>query len=148
MMIALQKIKNGLGLPLQMKKYFQIPLNTDKISVTIAICQLSQMISNVVSLIGIILVEIAIFLVIMTKIITLKLATMLDVTSLVDYGLVNRETLQPQGSAWMGKITRPELTIWVIYQETLNLTTRVIYQKIDLIDMDFIQVDYIHLDFI
>ena len=72
MMIALQKIKNGLGLPLQMKKYFQIPLNTDKISVTIAICQLSQMISNVVSLIGIILVEIAIFLVIMTKIITLK----------------------------------------------------------------------------
>ena len=106
------------------------------------------MISNVVSLIGIILVEIAIFLVIMTKIITLKLATMLDVTSLVDYGLVNRETLQPQGSAWMGKITRPELTIWVIYQETLNLTTRVIYQKIDLINRDFIQVDYIHLDFI
>ena len=49
-----------------------LPLNTVKISVTIAICQLSQMISNVVSLIGIILVEIAIFLVIMTKIITLK----------------------------------------------------------------------------
>ena len=84
MMVVLQKIKNGLGLPLQMKKYFQIPLKTIKISVIIAICQLCYVIRNVVSLIGIILVEIAIFLVIMTKIITLKLATMLDVTSLVD----------------------------------------------------------------
>ena len=81
------KIKNGLELPtLQMtKNYLQIRLNFVKNSVVIHIIhQQCQLIRNVVSLIGIILVEIAIFLVIMTKIITLKLATMLDVTSLVD----------------------------------------------------------------